>query len=80
MSDFNVILAERTGLGQIRLCGCSSVHLSIGPVTVCLAPEAFAQAATMIRDAMAQLAEMTAKDDADAAPVLPPLPSSQWTH
>ena len=71
MSDFNVVLAERNGLGHIHLCGCNSIHLSIGPVTVCLAPEAFAQAAIMIRDAMAQLAEITAKE---------PVPAGRWTH
>jgi hypothetical protein len=58
MSDFDVVLAERNGLGRIHLCGCNSVHLKIGPVTVCLAPTAFAQAAAMIREAMARLAEI----------------------
>ncbi len=60
MSDFNVVLAERDGLGRIHLCNCNSIHLKIGPVTVCLAPEAFAQAAVMVRDAMEQLARIVA--------------------
>lgn len=79
MNDVNVVLAERSGLGRIHLCGCSSIHLSLGPVTVCLAPEAFAQAAAMIRDAMAQLEEMTAREPEDAMPELPVSPS-RWTH
>jgi hypothetical protein len=79
MSDFNVVLAERSGLGQIRLCGCKSVHVSLGPVTLCLAPEAFAQAAMMIRDAMAQLAEITAREPEEAVPEMHGS-QSHWTH
>ncbi len=58
MSEFNVVLAERTGLGRIHLCGCNSVYLKVGPVTVCLAPAAFAQTAVMIHEAMEQLAKI----------------------
>ena len=71
MDEFNVTLAERTGLGRINLCGCRSIHLSVGPVTICLAPEAFAQAANMIREAMEQLAEMTASGQFEEAAAMP---------
>ena len=55
MTDINVILAEYPGLGRVRLCECTSVHMSIGPVTINLAPEAFAQAAVLIQNAMVEL-------------------------
>jgi hypothetical protein len=58
MDDINVILADHPGLGRVQLCECNSIHLSIGPVTVNLAPEAFAQTAILIRNAMQQLNEI----------------------
>lgn len=61
MSEFKTTLADRKGLGRIHLCECNSVHMSIGPVTVRLAPEVFAQAAIMIREAMEQLAEIAGR-------------------
>jgi hypothetical protein len=65
MSDINVILAERTGLGAVRLCGCNSIHLSVGPVTINLAVEAFAQTATLIKQAMETLAVIVAAGELD---------------
>jgi hypothetical protein len=58
MDKLKAVLAERPGLGQIHLCECDSIHLSIGPVTVNLAPEAFAQMATMVHRAMEELADL----------------------
>jgi hypothetical protein len=58
MSDFNLVLAERSGLGRVHLCGCNSVHLKIGPVSISLSPEAFAQASMMMRQAAEQLARL----------------------
>ncbi len=55
MDDISVILADHPGLGRVRLCECNSIHLSIGPLTISLAPEAFAQTAILIRNAMEQL-------------------------
>jgi hypothetical protein len=55
MNDINVILAERNGTGAIRLCGCNCIHLSIGPVTINMAPEMFAQAALLVKQAMESL-------------------------
>jgi hypothetical protein len=75
MNDIHVILAECPGLGRVRICGCNSVHLSIGPVTLNLEPEAFAQVATLIRNAMTELAEITG-----AEKLSPFHPSSKLTH
>lgn len=58
MTQKNVVLADRPGLGRVKLCECNSVHLSLGPVTITLAPEAFAQAAILIRNAMDQFVEI----------------------
>ena len=60
MSEFNVVLADHPGLGRVHMCGCNSVHLKIGPVTVCLAPEVFAQMSIMVREAMEELAKVEA--------------------
>lgn len=58
MNDINVILAEYPGLGRVRLCECNSIHLAVGPVTVNLSVEAFAQMAMLVRNAMEQLSEI----------------------
>jgi hypothetical protein len=65
MSDINIILAERPGTGTIRLCACNSIHLSIGPVTINMAPEMFAQAAGLVRQAMESLARIVATGELD---------------
>jgi hypothetical protein len=74
MNDINVILAECPGLGRIRLCGCDAVHLSLGPVTITLAPDAFVQAAVLVRHALDQLTEIAAVKDTGSDPLesLPP--------
>lgn len=58
MDDINIILANYPGLGKVRLCECNSVHISIGPVTINLAPEAFSQMAILISNAREQLAKI----------------------
>jgi hypothetical protein len=58
MDDINVTLANYPGLGSVRLCECNSIHLNIGPVTVTLSPEAFVEAAILVRNAMEQLREI----------------------
>ncbi len=81
MDEINVILADYPGLGKVRLCGCNSIHLSIGPVTVTLAPEAFAQTAILIRKAMEQLAEIAIAKDSAGDPLQSFKPNhSQFTH
>ena len=56
--DIDVILADQPGLGRVRLCECNSIHLNIGPVTINLAADAFAQTAILLQDAMEQLNEI----------------------
>lgn len=63
MSEFDVVLADRPGLGRVHMCGCESVHLRVGPITICLSPEVFAQTSIMIREAMEQLARMRLEPD-----------------
>jgi hypothetical protein len=63
MNEPTVTLAELKGLGRVYLCSCESVHLKVGPVTLCLAPEAFAQAAAMMREALRELDRLAANDD-----------------
>jgi hypothetical protein len=71
MDDINVILADYPGLGRVRLCECNSIHLSIGPVTMNLSPEAFAQAAALVRNAMEQLTEIAGARQAGCDPFKP---------
>ena len=51
----NHLLAEREGLGGVRLCGCGTLHLAVGGVTLRMAPEAFHAMLTMCQDAANQL-------------------------
>lgn len=51
----NHSLAEREGLGGITLCGCGTFHLTVGGVTLRLAPEAFHAMLLMCQDAAQQL-------------------------
>lgn len=71
MSDINVVLAERTGTGAVRLCGCDCVHVSIGPVTINMAPEMFAQAALLIKQAMETLSVIVAAGASEPAGIKP---------
>ncbi len=81
MDDINVILADQPGLGRVRLCECNSIHLSIGPLTVSLAPEAFAQTAILIRNAMEQLNEIVGAMPSGWNPLRPEEPNqSRFTH
>jgi hypothetical protein len=60
MDDESVILSERSELGAVRLSGHSAIHLTIGPITIHLAPDVFAQTALLIREAMESLAVLVA--------------------
>lgn len=55
ISEERMMLAEAEGLGGVALCACGTVHLSVGAVTVRLAPEAFLQAVRMCQQAAQQL-------------------------
>ena len=65
MNDINVVLAERGAFGAVRLCGCKSVHLSVGPITLNMDPEAFAQTAILVKQAMESLAVIVASGEMD---------------
>ena len=69
MDEINVTLAEIPSLGRVWLCECNSIHLSIGPVTVTLAPEAFVQTASLVRHAMEQLAVIVAAKEVAGDPL-----------
>jgi len=55
MHDINIVLADRPGLGRIRVCECNSVHVSIGPVTINLEPTVFEHFSTLMATAVDQL-------------------------
>jgi len=60
MKEFDMILADTPGFGRVRLCECNVVHLSIGPVTITLALDAFRQTANLMRIASEQMARLAA--------------------
>jgi hypothetical protein len=81
MQEVNIVLANRKGLGAVRLCGCNTIHLSIGPITLALAPEAFAQAATLMQEAAEQLQKIVETKNAKPADALDQESQlNRWTH
>ena len=66
-NDQAVLLAESCGLGRVCLCSCGAVHLKIGPVTMNLTPEGFAQAAAMVEEAAKRLAQAGVSKPVDKA-------------
>src|SRR5580698_8450633 len=80
MTELNLVLAECKGQGRIHLCSCESIHLTVGPVTVSLTPAAFAQTATMIREAMEQLARMDASQRFEEDPISDVLIRNQFMN
>ena len=58
MNNFSILLSEDPGVGRVQLCDEHCVHLTIGPVTLNLSPAAFAEAATLVRDAMDELSKL----------------------
>ncbi|GGH13454.1 hypothetical protein [Silvibacterium dinghuense] len=80
MNDFNVILADLPGLGRVRVCDCNSIHVSVGPVTLNLSPEAFAQAAAMFGDAMRRYAKLLESQMATSPGSFPAAKTSLVTH
>lgn len=47
----NLMLSELESLGSVSLCACGTVHVSVGAVTLRLAPEAFGQMIRMCESA-----------------------------
>jgi hypothetical protein len=50
-----IVLAENRAVGNVALCGCGTIHVSIGAVSLRLAPEVFGEAAAMMRQALQNL-------------------------
>ncbi|MGC4052403.1 MAG: hypothetical protein QM757_23985 [Paludibaculum sp.] len=49
------VLAEIPGFGRIYDCGgCGNLHLSVGPVSLTLTPEAYMQLAALLNTSAAQ--------------------------
>ncbi len=71
MNDINVILADRAGLGSVRLCECDSIHLTIGPVTLHLETKTFAETTRMMHKAMEQLTKIMNEEQAAPNPPHP---------
>ena len=81
MKDVNVVLADIPGFGRAQLCECNCVHLTIGPVTLNMEAGAFAQSATLIRDAMDRLTKiLDAKNSAAETPQFTLPNQSRLTH
>lgn len=59
----------RLGIAQVRACDCGMLHLGIGPVTVKLTAEAFAQVLSAMQGAQAKLGEAAAKPAAAQPPL-----------
>jgi hypothetical protein len=79
MKDINVILADHPDLGRVQLCECNSIHLSIGPVTMSMTPQAFAQAAALMRNAMDQLSVIAGLKQVSSLDAFEPSPG-ELTH
>lgn len=53
-----ILLAEEPGLGRVWDCGeCGNIHVSIGPVTVCLDPAAYVNLVAMLNASAANFEE-----------------------
>lgn len=50
-----IVLAENRSVGNVSLCACGTIHVSIGAVSLRLAPEVFGEAAAMMRQALHNL-------------------------
>ncbi len=78
MKSVELILAEMSGFGRVRLCECNVVHMSVGPITMTLTVDAFQQAARLLSDASLEMAQIAlSKDlpDDDSLPL-----ASSLTH
>jgi hypothetical protein len=54
-ADCNFTLAELSSLGNVTVCACGTIHLSVGVVTLRMAPEVFGQMVQMCQQAAEQL-------------------------
>jgi hypothetical protein len=54
-AERNFTLAELTSLGSVTMCACGTIHLSVGVVTLRMAPEVFEKMVQMCQKAAEQL-------------------------
>ncbi len=54
-TERNFTLAELASLGSVTMCACGTIHLSVGVVTLRMAPEVFGQMVRMCQHAAQQL-------------------------
>lgn len=81
MHDINVILADYPGLGRVRMCECNAIHVSIGPVTLNLEPDAFLQMTALMNRASAQLSKIKEPlESAECALSIFKMPQSRFTN
>jgi hypothetical protein len=50
-SDQNLRLAERVTLGNVSVCSCGTMHVTVGGVTLRMAPDAFGEMVRMCQEA-----------------------------
>ncbi|MBE7181046.1 MAG: hypothetical protein INR71_07535 [Terriglobus roseus] len=50
-----LVLAENSHVGNVAVCGCGTIHVSLGAVSLRLSPEVFGEAVAMMRMAMQNL-------------------------
>ncbi len=55
MAGTEEVLARSEGLGSVTVCGCGTISLHVGGVTLRLEPTAFIQLDTMVQDAIETL-------------------------
>jgi len=63
------ILAEQENFGHVAECGCGTLHVAIGPVTVALDEQALRRLHEMIGTAIVRLEE-NSMDDGPENPLL----------
>lgn len=55
MANDHTLLSDIPGLGSVSVCPCGTIHLTVGPMTLRLAPEAFIQMLNMCGDALHEI-------------------------
>jgi hypothetical protein len=68
--DQNQTLATSSGLGSITVCGCGTISVHVGGVSVRMELSAFVQTAEMFRMAIAQLETRSLQSTAPKTPNL----------
>jgi|HubBroStandDraft_6_1064221.scaffolds.fasta_scaffold1509674_1 hypothetical protein len=55
MDEVKAVLADEPQLGRIHLCDSNHIHLTVGPLSITLAPDVFLQIAKMVHQANDEL-------------------------